>query len=107
MKTKMEKLKKLIMDNFDDFSDIMDKYYAKKCTNMICSALNWTRVDKKVKEEKDCFVILIKKPREEERYYEVFDIVHFYNSFEQYMNTYSIKNNQICESAIELLKKKR
>lgn len=82
----------------------LDKYYAKKTAEAIYDILKLMRIKIKYSEEKNCYVVKIKKIKEDAQYYRYFYRIYFNNSFEEFIKIYNIDTKILYDRAEELLK---
>lgn len=82
---------------------ILGKYFAKKATNFVMNTLIMLNIDKKIKETKNSYVILIKNRREKEEYYKEYMEIFFEEGLEKLIYFLTEKELKYLERASRIL----
>lgn len=81
----------------------LDRYYAKKCAEQIYHALKFYDMTIKYTKHKNCYIIQIKKRKEDTKYYKEFHRIYFNEGLEAYLKIYNADKSIIAKDACKLL----
>ena len=86
---------------------ILDKYYAEKAIESVCTAISVMKIDTKIVKEKRQYSLYIKKPKYEDKYYKHFFTVRFEYALGKYLDIYNTPKKEFTDKVEEYLDSER
>lgn len=86
-----------------NFENKLDRYCALKSTKLLYGILRWCNITIKYTKQHNCYLVQIKKPKEEAKYYKEFERIYFNESLETYLYYLKADRNEIRKKALKML----